>query len=723
EFAGCDFAAVPAREVGAILAPFAPADLVAIRHELPEGGPAPESPALALPLLGVPDASAVIELLVRQTAPSVLVFCVEPRATAHARSADAPSPHADDAPRSPWGHTPRIASAESSGARFSFQELAHQSLRIEHHSAVQRAPFRLRVEVACAEPLTEAAISTLRGEVGGPSRLTQGMAWRQPALSLASTAVPLRPRSAATQRGGQTEFAIASENLRTLGFTPWGAPREWPADVVYQADLGEGVRCFALPGDAPWLPAHAVALRLPFRAGAREGMRLGVNAARGIPHPVFLPLASRRYHAWIVGETGSGKTTLIEHLALQDVHAGRGVILIDPHGDLIRNMLSHIPTARMDDVILFDPADRAFPLSLNPLDVTEEDAQTLVISSFIGLLTKLYDPHQQGIVGPRFEHNARNVMATVMSTPGNTLVEVLRAIQDDQYVTKTLLPNVSDPLVRRYWTDQIRNTNSFHRSEVLDWIACKFSHFVTDRTMRRILGQSKSSFSFRAAMDEGKIVLISLAKGLLGSANANFLGLVLLPMILQAALSRAEQPEHQRRDVMLYIDEFQNYATDSLAQMLAEARKYHLSLMLANQHIGQLAPDIRDAVIGNVGSVIAFRLGVADAQAVEAMLAPSPVRASDLGALPNYHAYARLLIDGHSCPAFTLRTEPVPYPEDAEKVEALRAASRARYGRPRAEVDEEIAQRAQMLTQEPPARPRIVLPGFPPIATPQDTSS
>ena len=355
-------------------------------------------------------------------------------------------------------------------------------------------------------------------------------------------------------------------------------------------------------------------------------MRLGVNNVRDAGRPVQFPLASRAHHLWIVGQTGTGKTTLLESLVLQDIAADRSVLVIDPHGDLIEQVLGKIPPRRGKDVILFDPADTAFPLGLNPLQGKTEDEQAQVVSTFIGLLRKLFDPQAQGIVGPRFEHAARNGLLTVMAAPhGGTLLDFIRVFTDDRFM-RELLPHVKDPLVRRYWTDQIARTKNFHRSEVLDYVVSKFGAFVTDFTLRRILGQHESSFSFRAAMDSGKIVLMSLAKGRLGSANANFLGLILLPMILQAALSRASLPVEQRRDVALYVDEFQNYATDSLAQMLAESRKYHLSLTLANQHVGQLTSEIRDAVIGNVGSILSFRLGAADAAAMSRFWPPRRCR-------------------------------------------------------------------------------------------------
>lgn len=434
---------------------------------------------------------------------------------------------------------------------------------------------------------------------------------------------------------------------------------------------------------------------VPLTARVSGGLRLGVNRTRD-ERPVHLPHASRPLHLWIAGQTGTGKSTLLESLILQDIQAGRGVICIEPHGDLIAQIVGKIPAHRKDDVIIFDPADSEHIVTINPL-IAENEAQTaLVVSAFLALLRKIYDPYNQGITGPRFEHAARNGLLTVMCMPeGGTLIDFMRAFTDDRFRNQ-ILPYVTDPLVKRYWTDQIAHTSDFHRSEVLDWVVSKFGRFVTDPTIRLIVGQSKSSFSFRAAMDGGKIVLLSLAKGLVGSDNANFLGLVLLPMILHAALSRANIPGAERRDVALYIDEFQNYATDSLAQMLAEARKYRLALTLANQHVGQLTPEIRDAVIGNVGSILAFRLGVTDAALMEHILAPAPVCAQHFVSLPNFAAYGRLMVERQRTPVFTLETEPVAQPYDPARAAAIRAASRKRYGRPRVEVDAAINERSQL---------------------------
>ncbi|MFI5274302.1 MAG: type IV secretory system conjugative DNA transfer family protein, partial [Ktedonobacterales bacterium] len=536
---------------------------------------------------------------------------------------------------------------------------------------------------------------TLAGEVGGPGQLTAEAAWQDPTLPLAGGARPRRPRSSHAPGKAKSEFTLACENFERLGFAPWGeeTAAACPPELACLADLGEATRLFALPAAAPWLPLQ--------HGSVLDGLALGVNRVRSAGRAVLLPYEARHHHVWMVGQTGTGKSTLLESLIEQDIAAGRGVIVIDPHGDLMQQVLGRVPASRVKDVILFDPADTAYPMSINPLEATGEDAQALVVSTFIGLLTKLYDPYHQGIVGPRFEHAARNGILTVMAN-GGTLIEVVRVFQDDAFV-QTLLPKVQDPLVKRYWTDQISKTNEFHRSEILDWIVSKFGHFVTDPTMRRILGQSKSSFSFREAIDSGKIVLLSLAKGLLGSENANFLGLILLPMVLHAALSRADLPAAKRRDAVLYVDEFQNYATDSLALMLAEARKYHLALTLANQHVGQLTNEIRDAVLGNVGSILSFRLGASDAAAMEQIFAPSPVRSEHLIGLPNFTAYGRLLIGGQHTPVFTLETEPVTRRWNAARAAAIRAYSRRTYTKPRAAVDAAITERARL---NEPAAPR-----------------
>ncbi|MBI2025878.1 MAG: type IV secretion system DNA-binding domain-containing protein, partial [Candidatus Levybacteria bacterium] len=319
---------------------------------------------------------------------------------------------------------------------------------------------------------------------------------------------------------------------------------------------------------------------------AESGLYLGMSTYRGMAKPVYIQKDDRRRHMYVIGKTGVGKSEFLKDMILQDIRNGEGVCFIDPH-DTIDKLLPLIPPERAEDVIFFDPSDTERPMGLNMLEAQTEQEKHYIVSSIVGLMYKLYDPNKTGIIGPRFEHAIRNAMLTVMSEPGATFIEVVRALTDSSFVQE-LLPKVSDPIIRRYWTDQIAQTNDFHKSETLDYIVSKFGRFVTNKMMRNIIGQSYSSFDFRKAMDEGKILLVSLSKGKIGEENASFLGLVLVPKILVAAMSRQDIPEEQRRDFYLYVDEFQNFATPDFAQILSEARKYRLNLVVANQFIGQM---------------------------------------------------------------------------------------------------------------------------------------
>ncbi|MFA5796392.1 MAG: DUF87 domain-containing protein, partial [Candidatus Shapirobacteria bacterium] len=343
----------------------------------------------------------------------------------------------------------------------------------------------------------------------------------------------------------------------------------------------------------------------------QEGMYIGDNVYRGMTKKFCMQPVDRQRHFYIVGQTGVGKSWLLADMALQDIKAGRGVCFIDPH-DTYESILERIPPERVEDVIYFDPSQTNRPMGFNVMECDREDQKDFVTSSIINLMYKLYDPYKTGIVGPRFEHAIRNIMLTVMSEPGATFIEIVRCLTDPSYV-QMMLPKVKDPMVRRYWTDQIAQTNDFHKSEVLDYIVSKFGRFITNTMMRNIIGQSVSSFNFRQAMDEGKILIINLAKGTIGEENSAFLGLVLIPKILIAAMSRQDIPEEKRRDFYLYVDEFQNFATQDFAVILSEARKYHLNLCVANQFVSQMDDEVKNAVFGNVGTIASFRVGIADA--------------------------------------------------------------------------------------------------------------
>jgi len=429
-----------------------------------------------------------------------------------------------------------------------------------------------------------------------------------------------------------------------------------------------------------------------------EGLYIGKSFFRGQEKPVHIGLDDRRRHMYIIGKTGVGKTEFLKDMIMQDIRGGKGVAVIDPHGDLIEDILKLIPPQRAEDVILFDPSDTERPMGLNMLEADTEDQKHFVTSSIINLMYKLYDPQKTGIIGPRFEHSVRNAMLTVMVEKGNTFVEVVRALTDMSYVQE-LLPKLDDPMVRRYWTDQIAQTSDFHKSEVLDYIVSKFGRFVTNKMMRNIIGQSESAFNFRQVMDEQKILLISLNKGRIGEENSSFLGLILVPKILVAAMSRQDIPQDQRKDFFLYVDEFQNFATPDFAQILSEARKYRLNLTVANQFIGQIDEDVKNAIFGNVGTIASFRVGVTDANYLQHEFQPK-FNEGDLINVERYHAYVKTLVGGEPTTPFSLDLtrdiEAERKLENPRVAELVKELSRLKYGKPRNLIEQEIAKRSKM---------------------------
>jgi hypothetical protein len=430
---------------------------------------------------------------------------------------------------------------------------------------------------------------------------------------------------------------------------------------------------------------------------ATSGLYLGKSNYRGMSRPVYITDEDRTRHIYIIGRTGTGKSILLKDMILQDIRAGKGLCFIDPH-DTIDLILPLIPPERVDDVIYFDPCDFDRPMGFNLLEGATEQEQHLIASSVIGLMYKLFDPYKTGIVGPRFEHGIRNAMLTVMAKPGSTFVEVMRILQDQSFVQE-YLPLVKDPMVRRYWTDQIAQTADFHKSEVLDYSVSKFGRFVTNKLIRNIIGQSKSAFNFREVMDQGKILFINLAKGKIGEENSSFLGLILIPKILAAAMNRTDVPEEQRRDFYLYVDEFQNFATPDFATMLSEARKYHLSICVANQFIGQIEEEIKNAIFGNVGTKICFRVGVQDASYLQHEFQPE-FSESDLINIDKFNAYVKTMVHNEPLPAFSVDMNK---DLEAEKklanpriAEIIKEMSRLKYGRDVEEVEEEITRRAKL---------------------------
>lgn len=428
-----------------------------------------------------------------------------------------------------------------------------------------------------------------------------------------------------------------------------------------------------------------------------KGLILGKSIYRGTEKLVRIKEDDMRRHIYIIGKSGTGKSTLLENMILQDIYEGRGLCFIDPHGDAIESILKKIPKNKAEDVILFDPGDIERPMGLNIFEYKHEFQKEFLIQEMINILYKLYDPGKVGIMGPRFEHWFRNAALTLMSYPeGGTFIEVPKLFIDEEFRNERI-KYVTDPLVLDFWKREWAQTADFHKSEVLGWFIGKFGAFMTDRIMRGVLGQPKSSFDLREIMDQGKILLVNLSKGKIGELNSYLLGMIFVAKIQAAAMSRVDTPEHLRRDFHLYVDEFQNFSTDSFATILSEARKYHLCLVTANQYIEQLDEKVRDAVFGNIGTLIAFRVGPSDAEFLEKEFLPI-FNAHDLINIDKFHAYIKLLIDNKNSQPFSMATLKPNFPEDPEIAEAIKNLSRLKYGRDRQVVENQLFKR--FTTQE-----------------------
>lgn len=428
-----------------------------------------------------------------------------------------------------------------------------------------------------------------------------------------------------------------------------------------------------------------------------EGLLLGTVPYRGSNSDIYLPRADRRRHLYVIGKSGSGKSVTLSNLIIQDILNGDGVGVIDPHGDLVEAVLEHIPKERADDVIIFDPSDMERPIGLNMLEAKSEDQKDFAVQEMIGIFYKLFPPE---MIGPMFEHNMRNVMLTLMAdidSPG-TIIDIPRMFTDDKYVKK-YLDKVTDPVVRAFWEKEMAKTSDFHKSEMLGYLISKVGRFVGNEMMRNIMGQQKSGFDFREAMDNKKILLVNLAKGKTGEVNAKLLGLIMVAKLQMAAMGRADMAEEDRKDFYLYIDEFQNFITDSISTILSEARKYKLNLVLAHQYMGQLtddkgSADVRDAVLGNVGTLMIGRIGPDDAEILAKEMAPV-FGSYDLLNPPPYSFYTKMLIHGEASKPFLMSAFP-PQEGDKELASAIKQLARLKFGRDREIVVDELMARTKL---------------------------
>lgn len=404
--------------------------------------------------------------------------------------------------------------------------------------------------------------------------------------------------------------------------------------------------------------------------------------------------SDRRRHFYIVGKTGVGKTTLEENMAIQDIQSGKGVGIVDPHGEFAEKLLDYVPSGRINDVVYFNPADLDFPIAFNAIEKVDPEHRHLVASGLVGVFKKLWAETW----GPRLEYVLRNAILALLEYPGSTLLGIMRMLTDKEY-RKKVTERISDPVVRSFWLDEFAKYPDRFMAEAVAPIQNKVGQFLTSPIIRNIVGQTKSAINIREIMDNEKIFIMNLSKGRLGEDNSTLLGAMLITRLQLAAMSRIDIPEDERKDFFLYVDEFQNFATESFATILSEARKYRLSLILAHQYINQMVEPVRDAVMGNVGTMVSFRIGAFDAEFLEAEFMPE-FTVNDLVGLGFAQIYLKLMIDGMASRPFSATTlPPIPKTENSYR-DTIIKVSRERYSTSRQDVEDKIARWSGVIAGE-----------------------
>lgn len=412
----------------------------------------------------------------------------------------------------------------------------------------------------------------------------------------------------------------------------------------------------------------------------------------------FASDSDRRRHFYIIGQTGTGKSSLLQEMIRQDIQNGRGVAVIDPHGDLVEATLANVPKERAEDVVLFEPFDQERPVGLNMLEYESDEQKDFAVQEMIAIFYKLFPPE---IIGPMFEHYMRNAMLAIMADkkqPG-TLVDIPRMFTDPEFLEERL-KKVTDLVVKNFWQKEWKQTTGSTRSDMLGYVVSKVGRFIENEMMRNIIGQPKSGFDLAKIMDEKKIFLANLSKGMTGEVNSSLLGLILVSKMQMAAMRRARIPEEQRQDFYLYVDEFQNFTTDSIATILSEARKYKLNLILAHQYIPQLTDQIKNAVLGNVGTIGAFRIGAEDAEFLEKQFEPEFSR-YDLVNLDNFTLIMKMMINNKVSSPFKLVIAK-PGQGMGQIVQPVKKLSKLKYGKVKKEIEEDIIKRFIPPTPPPP---------------------
>jgi hypothetical protein len=503
-----------------------------------------------------------------------------------------------------------------------------------------------------------------------------------------------------------SQFGISSENQFEFKFLSGRRLKRLIYDFSFRnfnprhkivLNLEEITSIFHFPSpyfEVPYVKTHRVVESPPPSELPESGeLLLGEAIFRGERIPVYVASKDdRRRHFYIVGQTGTGKSSLLREMIRQDIEAGRGVGVVDPHGELIEDTLANVPKERIDDVVLFEPFNIERPIGLNMLEYETPEQKDFAVQEMISIFYKLFPPEY---MGPMFEHYMRNAMLAIMADKENpgTLVEIPRIFTDENFM-EWKLEKVEDPLVRNFWLREWKQTTGQTRSDMLGYVVSKLGRFIENEMMRNIIGQSRSGINFDEIINTKKIFLANLSKGLTGEVNSALLGLILVGKIQMAAMKRAQIPEQEREDFYLYLDEFQNFTTDSIVTILSEARKYHLNLILAHQYIPQLREEIKNAVLGNVGTIAAFRIGAEDAEFLEKQFQPEFSK-FDLVNLDNFNIIIKMLINNKVSSPFKMKTIK-PKEGNREIIPIIKNITRLKYGKPKAMVEKEIIERSRL---------------------------
>lgn len=420
-----------------------------------------------------------------------------------------------------------------------------------------------------------------------------------------------------------------------------------------------------------------------------QNVHIGVSEFRAQSRLIEYAPDDRLRHMYMIGKTGVGKSTIFQNMCLQDIQNGHGVCFVDPHGESIDWLLANIPEDRLEDVVLFDPSDTEFPFALNILEAHDDFERDFLVNETIQIFYKLFDPQKTGIIGPQFEHWLRNAALTVMVGPeGGSIIEIPKLFVDREFEMKKR-SYLTDPIVIDFWTKQMTKTSAFHKSEMLNYFMSKFGSFMNNTLMRNIIGQRVSSFEFGDLMDNKKIVLANLSRGKIGEINSHMLGLILISKLQAATLKRAYKKSSQRTPFYLYVDEFQNFASDTFGSLLSESRKYGLGMHLTNQYLAQLPDPIKDSVLGNVGTMVAFEVGAEDAKILAREF--QPITELDFMGLPRFNFYIKLMINGKTSDAFSgMSIPPGQSPEPNVVKNKVITFNRLAYGWPRLVAEETI---------------------------------